>query len=155
MTEFQAAIGLRQLEKLPRWVAQRNNNANEIVGTLKQFDFIDTPTLQLLDNSQHAYYRLYAKLKKDVVLAGLSGESLRNHIVNQLVLSGVPCFFGSCAEIYREKLFAKILPNQRLPNAADFADNAFCFLVHHTITNEQLQLMTNTIKQVLTDLDKR
>ena len=155
MTEFQAAIGLRQLEKLPRWVAQRNNNANEIVGTLKQFDFIDTPTLQLLDNSQHAYYRLYAKLKKDVVLAGLSGESLRNHIINQLVLSGVPCFFGSCAEIYREKLFAKILPNQRLPNAADFADNAFCFLVHHTITNEQLQLMTNTIKQVLTDLDKR
>lgn len=155
MTEFQAAIGLKQLEKLPRWVSQRNNNANEIISALKEFNFIDIPTQQVLDNSQHAYYRLYAKVKKDAVVANLSGGKLRNHIVNQLVSSGVPCFFGSCAEIYREKLFAEIIPNQRLPNAADFADNAFCFLAHHTITNEQLQLMNNTIKQVLTDLNQR
>jgi dTDP-4-amino-4,6-dideoxygalactose transaminase len=109
----------------------------------------------VVDNSQHAYYRLYAKVKKDAVVDNLSGEKLRNHIVNQLVSSGVPCFFGSCAEIYREELFVGIAPTQRLPNATDFADNAFCFLVHPTITNEQLQLMSNTIKQVLTDLNKR
>lgn len=152
MTEFQAAIGLKQLEKLPSWVAQRNANANAIIYTLKQFDFIDAPTLQQIDGNQHAYYRLYAKVKPDANIAGLSGETLRNFLIDKLVASGVPCFFGSCAEIYREKLFTNMAPKERLPNAAIFSDNAFCFLVHHTIACEQMELMTNNIKQVLTGL---
>jgi dTDP-4-amino-4,6-dideoxygalactose transaminase len=152
MTEFQAAIGLKQLEKLPRWVAQRNANAKAIIYTLEQFDFIDVPTLQKVDDNQHAYYRLYAKVKLGVSIAGLSGELLRNFLIDKLVASGVPCFFGSCAEIYREKLFINIAPKERLPNAAMFSDNALCFLVHHTITSEQMDLMTNNIKEVLTDL---
>ena len=155
MTEFQAAIGLKQLKKLPQWVAQRNTNAIEIADVLQQFDFIETPTLQTDESSLNAFYRLYSKVKKDIVVANLSGEKLRNYIIKQLVSSGVPCFFGSCAEIYREKLFATSAYSQRLPNAASFADHAFCFLVHHTITNDQLQLTKSTIKKVLTSINKR
>ena len=152
MTEFQAAIGLKQLEKLPNWIKQRNTNAGTIISILEQFDFIDIPQLKLADGNQHAHYRLYAKVKENVVINGLSGEKLRNFIINKLVLSGVPSFSGSCAEIYREKLFAKIAPSERLRNAANFSDNAFCFLVHHTITCEQMALIANNIKQVLTEL---
>ncbi len=152
MTEFQAAIGLKQLEKLPRWVEQRNANAKAIIDTLKQFCFIDVPTLPQVDGYQHANYRLYAKVKPDANIVGLSGDALRNFLIDKLVASGVPCFFGSCAEIYKEKLFTNTAPKERLPNAAIFSDNAFCFLVHHTITSEQMDLMTNNIKQVLTDL---
>lgn len=152
MTEFQAAIGLKQLEKLPRWVKQRNNNAEKIIQVLKQFDFIDTSIMQQVDGSCHAYYRLYAKVSKNVVINGLTGEKLRNLIINQLVSAGVPCFFGSCAEIYREKLFAEFATKQKLPNAASFSGLGFCFLVHHTITNTQIQLMKNNINQVLSNL---
>ena len=155
MTEFQAAIGLKQLEKLSRWVKQRNNNAEEIIQVLKQFDFIDMNTMQQVDGSYHAYYRLYAKVSKNTVVNGLSGEKLRNLIINQLVTAGVPCFFGSCAEIYREKLFAESAPIQRLPNATSFSDLGFCFLVHHTITDTQMQLMKNNINQVLSNLNTR
>jgi dTDP-4-amino-4,6-dideoxygalactose transaminase len=155
MTEFQAAIGLKQLEKLPRWVAQRNKNASEIADVLKQFDFIEISTFQTSKGNQPAYYRLYAKMNRNAVINGLNGEKLRNFVINQFVSSDVPCFFGSCAEIYREKLFAKLAPKERLPNAASFSDYAFCFLVHHTITSEQLQLMKNNIKQVLTNLITR
>lgn len=152
MTEFQAAIGLKQLEKLPDWVAKRNKNANEIIDVLKQFDFIDVPEMQVTSGSLHAYYRLYAKVKNNRIINGLSNERLRNFLIVQWTLSGVPCFFGSCAEVYREKLFAKMTPKERLPNAIAFSERAFCFLVHHTITNEQLQLMKNNIKLVLTEL---
>ncbi len=152
MTEFQAAIGLKQLEKLPCWVEQRNANAKAIINTLKQFDFIDVPTLQQVDGNQNAYYRLYAKVRPDANIAGLCGEALRNFVIDKLVASGVPSFFGSCAEIYREKLFANLAPKERLPNAAIFSDNAFCFLVHHTITSKQMDLMTSNIKQVLAGL---
>ena len=41
------------------------------------------------------------------------------------------------------------------PNAASFSDLGFCFLVHHTMTNTQVQLMKNNINQVLSDLNTR
>ena len=152
MTEFQAAIGLKQLEKLPSWIKQRNANAGTITSILEQFDFIEIPQLKLAAGNQHAHYRLYAKVKENVVINGLSSEKLRNFLIDKLVLSGVPCFSGSCAEIYREKLFANIAPSKRLRNAASFSDNALCFLVHHTITCEQMAFVADNIKQVLTDL---
>lgn len=152
MTEFQAAIGLKQLEKLPNWINQRNTNAGTITRILEQFDFIDIPQLELAVGNQHAYYRLYAKVKENVVINGLSGEKLRNFIINKFVSSGVPSFSGSCAEIYREKLFAKIAPSERFRNAANFSDNAFCFLAHHTITCEQMALVAKNIKLVLSEL---
>jgi dTDP-4-amino-4,6-dideoxygalactose transaminase len=155
MTEFQAAIGLKQLEKLPRWIAKRNHNANALIAALKQFDFIEIPTLDALEGNQNAYYRLYAKLKPDITISNLTGEVLRDYMINQLTEAGVPCFSGSCAEIYREKLFANLAPANRLPNAAIFSDYAFCFLVHHTINDEQMGLMGQTIKQVLNDLQTR
>lgn len=153
MTEFQAAIGLKQLEKLPNWVAQRRNNANQIMSILRKFDYIDVPIPNDLDNTQHSYYRLYAKVKNDVVIAGFKGEKLRNFIINQLVIAGVPCFYGSCAEVYREKLFDQTLSNKRLTNSAAFADFAFCFLVHHTITSKELKLMKNLINKVFTEIN--
>ena len=151
ITEFQAAIGLKQLEKLPKWVKLRNRNAKALIGILKQFDFIDVQEVELKDGL-NAYYRLYAKVKKNAVVDGKSDETLRDFMINQLVVAGVPCFSGSCAEIYREKLFTNLAPNKRLENAALFSDNAFCFLVHHTITNQQLSLMSQNIKQLLSSL---
>lgn len=152
MTEFQAGIGLIQLEKLPNWIKQRNVNAGTIISVLEQFDFIETPQLKLAAGNLHAHYRLYAKVKENTIISGLSGELLRNFIISKFVLSGVPSFSGSCAEIYREKLFTNIAPSERLRNAASFSDNAFCFLVHHTIACEQMVWIANSIKQVLTEL---
>lgn len=154
MTEFQAAIGLKQLAKLPGWIKQRNNNAEAIVNVLKQYDFIDVQTLEENTGNLNAYYRLYAKVKSNVVINGLSGQALRNRLVNLFVDAGAPCFHGACAEIYREKAFEHIenKPLGRLPNAAIFADNAFCFLVHHTIKTSELDAMLKNIQDVLSGL---
>jgi dTDP-4-amino-4,6-dideoxygalactose transaminase len=152
MTEFQSAIGLKQLQKLPDWIAKRNSNANALIEVLKQFDFIEVPTLAVSNGNRNAYYRLYAKVKHNTNLNGLTGQVLRDYIIEQFTLSGVPCFSGSCAEIYREKLFADLAPKNRLTNAAIFSESAFCFLVHHTISNEQLQLMKKNVDHVLTRL---
>jgi dTDP-4-amino-4,6-dideoxygalactose transaminase len=152
MTEFQSAIGLKQLAKLPQWVAKRNSNANSLINTLEQFDFIETPILEESKGNLNAYYRLYAKVKRNTNLNELTGEILRDYIIKQFTSSGVPCFSGSCAEIYREKLFADLAPKNRLTNAAIFSESAFCLLVHHTISTEQLNMMKQKIYQELTKL---
>lgn len=156
MTEFQAAIGLLQLKKLPDWIKSRNINAQLLITVLKEFIFLETPTLKEDQGNLHAYYRLYAKVKVGIEFAGLSGEKLRNHIVNEMVILGVPCFFGSCAEIYREKLFSHTtsFSIKRLPNAATFADNGFCFLVHHTITSKQIEQMAKNIRMTFNKLNQ-
>jgi len=53
-----------------------------------------------------------------------------------------------------EKAFERIenKPLGRLPNAAIFADNAFCLLVHHTVTAPELEAMLKNIQDVLTKL---
>ena len=50
---------------------------------------------------QHAYYRLYAFVDDKRLKAGWS----RDRIMNQINALGVPCFSGSCPEIYNEKAF--------------------------------------------------
>jgi dTDP-4-amino-4,6-dideoxygalactose transaminase len=157
MTEFQAAIGLKQLGKLPNWITQRNHNAERIISTLKNFDFVEVHKLEKGLGNLNAYYRLYAKLKAGVSIAGLSGEDLRNAIISRLENVGVPCFVGSCSEIYREKLFADLsaLSMLSLPNAANWASNGFCFLVHPTITAEQLTQIVINIERVMLDIQKK
>jgi dTDP-4-amino-4,6-dideoxygalactose transaminase len=63
MAEFQSAIGLKQLAKLSAWISKRNQHAATIIDVLKQFDFIQTPLFNNTNGNQHAYYRLYAKIK--------------------------------------------------------------------------------------------
>lgn len=156
MTEFQAAIGLKQLEKLPVWIGIRNANAKAIIKVLESFDFIDTPKIIEENSNLNAYYRLYAKVSPNIHVAGMRHKSLRDTLIKSLVDVGVPCFHGVCAEIYREKAFDGIptKPLKRLPNASLFADNAFCLLVHHTITEIELKQMIKKIQNVLAELEQ-
>lgn len=147
MTEFQAAIGIKQLEKLDHWTQRRNQIANQLSAVLKNTDFIkfpNTPNRSI----QHAYYRLYGIIDAE----GESKEfnqALRNRFVETLSASGIPCFYGSCSEIYLEKAFEKTYIGQRLPNAEYYANQAFCLLTHHTITDSELKQAEDIIRQVL------
>lgn len=152
MTEYQAAIGLKQLEKLHSWVEKRNAHAIVLIQVLKQYTFLDVPTMREGEGCKNAYYRLYSKVKANITVNGRSGVALRDYIISQLVAVGVPCFVGSCAEIYREQLFSSSVSFDRLPNASTFADYGFCFLVHHTITNQQICMMSKLLNEVLSGI---
>lgn len=149
MTEFQAAIGLKQLEKLPDWIARRNAIAKDLIASLEVFDFLEVPEIEG-NHNLNAYYRLYVHVKKDATANKLSNKHLRDYLIDCLTNAGVPCFSGSCAEIYLEKAFTTVKPSNRLPNAQFYSENAFCLLTHHTITDEQLDKIARLIKLNLT-----
>jgi len=156
MTEFQAAIGLKQLGKLASWIERRNQHAKTIIEVLKSFNFISVPVLNNSTGNQNAYYRLYATVNPNYKAVFIENESLRDTIVNQLVKEGVPCFTGACSEIYREKLFVDLGYTPRMPciNARFFSENAFCFLVHHTITSSQMDHITVIIRTTLLKINE-
>ena len=145
-TEMQAAIGLIQLKKMNSWNLSRNKNAKSIINTLYKFsEFIELPLVPV--DIQHAYYRVYANIKIDV----LNKPWTRDKIVQELNAKGVPCFTGSCAEIYMEKAFtgSRFSPKKRLINAKSLGESSIAFLCHPTLSRSDLKFMCANIEAVL------
>ena len=74
----------------------------------------------------------------------------RDRIVNEIVAAGVPCFQGSCSEVYLEKAFDNtgFRPEKRLPNAVELGETSLMFLVHPTLTQAEIDKTVSVIKQV-------
>jgi len=155
MTEFQAAIGLKQLAKLRKWIEKRNEHAKVLFDVLKGFEFLEVHTFLNDDLNKNASYRFYARVKAEFNYGYFGDTSTRDVIVNRMTSDGVPCFSGACSEIYREKVFADLGYVPKIPNknAAFYTNHAFCFLVHHTITQDQILFLAKNIEQVLLKID--
>jgi len=148
LTEMQSAIGRSQLRKLPDWVAARRKNA-----AILSDGFSKIPQLRVtvpFDEIDHAYYKYYVFLRPEMFL-NIEHSILRDEIMNAIVAEGIPCFSGSCSEIYREKAFisAGYGPQSRHVNARDLGETSLMFLVHPTLTDEDMVSTVNAVKKIL------
>jgi dTDP-4-amino-4,6-dideoxygalactose transaminase len=105
----QAALGRVQLGRLTGCVARRRRHA----AALRRL-----PALRLTlppARIGHAYYKYCAFVRPERLAPGWS----RDRIMSAVAAAGVPCFSGSCAEMYLEKAFDApgLRPAGRLPVA--------------------------------------
>jgi len=159
MTEMQAAIGRIQLTRMPEWQAARRNNAARIATALAPFSLatgpIRVPELRCggcsgcdgLSGCQHAFYKCYAYIRPENLAEGWD----RDRIVAEISVQGVPCFQGSCSEVYLEKAFDNTgwRPQDSLPIAKELGETSIMFLVHPTLTNAELSKTVEVIQNVL------
>lgn len=154
LTEIQGAIGRIQLTRMSHWTAARTANAAAIRGALAPFADEDGPVrVPALSEeasgcgSRHAYYRLYAYIRRDNLAPGWS----RDRITDEIVARGVPCYHGSCSEVYLEKAFDGTgwRPTIRLPVARELGETSMMFLVHPTLTNAEIVKTTEIVGEVL------
>ena len=145
MTEMQAVIGRIQLQRLPTWTAQRQAHAAQLTQALQPFASIRL--VHVPPYMQHAYYKYYAFVRPEHLAQGWT----RDRIIAELNARHVPCYQGSCSEVYLEKAFDHTpwRPQQRLPHAQELGDTSLMFLVHPTITAEQMQYCIQHIQSVL------
>ena len=148
MLEMQAVIGRIQLKKMKEWTDIRNKNAQVLAEALGQFDFIRLQKIP--DYVVHAQYKFYAFVVKE----RLPDQITRDDIVNKLTIAGVPCYQGSCSEVYKEKAFegCAFYPKKPLVNAIELGETSLMFLVHPTLTNRELLIMTQVISDTLKSL---
>jgi len=141
MTEMQAAIGRIQLKRMPDWHENRLNNANSIWNAAKQCKGLRVPAIP--DYIEHAAYKCYVFVKGDV--------DLRDKIMRDINEKGVPCYSGSCSEVYLEKAFYNtgFRPKERLPNARELGETSLMFLVHPTLTESEIQQTCDAIISVM------
>ena len=95
----------------------------------------------------HAWYKFYAFVQPDALADGWS----RDRILSEIAALGYPALSGSCSEIYLEKCFqdAGLAPSKRLPVARRLGETSLMFLVHPTITPEQMAGYAQAVRSVL------
>ncbi|CAM8625285.1 WecE Predicted pyridoxal phosphate-dependent enzyme apparently involved in regulation of cell wall biogenesis [Burkholderiales bacterium] len=96
---------------------------------------------------QHAFYKFYAYVRPENLAPGWS----RDRIIEEIHARGVPCYMGSCSEVYMEKAFDSTgwRPKERLPVAKELGETSMMFLVHPTLTQAEIRKTQDAITQVL------
>jgi dTDP-4-amino-4,6-dideoxygalactose transaminase len=151
MTEMQAAIGRVQLRRMDKWTAERNANAKAVYDALVPLSGPEGPIRMapLLSGEEgiNAFYRFYCYVRPENLAAGWN----RDRVIREIEAAGVPALQGSCPEIYREKAFESwgLAPLQRLPNALELGETSIAFLVHPTLTGDEIDKACAVASQVL------
>jgi dTDP-4-amino-4,6-dideoxygalactose transaminase len=93
----------------------------------------------------HSYYKYYVFLKPEE----LRSDWDRLRVVNAITAEGIPCATGSCSEIYLEKAFDQIRPATRLANAMKLGDTSLMFMVHPTLTENDIRDKIAAVTKVM------
>ena len=150
LTEMQAAIGRIQLQRLPGWHAARKINAEAILNACDQFpNIVRAPRVP--DADEHAFYKCYVYVRPEQLVKNWS----RDKIIEEIIACGVPCYSGSCSEVYREKAFdgTGFRPRESLPIAQELGETSLMFLVHPTLTPTEIDLTCSAIEQVFSRIE--
>ncbi|HLU17267.1 MAG TPA: DegT/DnrJ/EryC1/StrS aminotransferase family protein [Edaphocola sp.] len=144
MMEMQAVIGRIQLKRMKEWKQKRQANAALLAETCKQFSGMRVP--EVPSYIDHAQYKFYAFVRPEKLNNGWS----RDKIINEMNAAGVPCYQGSCSEVYMERAFDNTAwrPAKRLQNAKLLGETSLMFLVHPTLKHEEVEKTCRVMKEI-------
>ena len=147
LTEMQSAIGRIQLKRMAKWTKLRQANAQMIDQVCCQFRSLRLTVVP--DYVEHAEYKHYMFVVPEL----LNVDWSRDRIVNEINTLGVPCFQGSCSEVYLEKAFegTDFKPKKRLAVAKNLGETSLMFLVHPTLTKDEIEKTCDAIVKVMTE----
>jgi dTDP-4-amino-4,6-dideoxygalactose transaminase len=97
----------------------------------------------------HAYYKYYVFVRPEKLKAGWD----RDRIMNAVAAEGVPCFSGSCSEVYLEKAFEAngLRPIGRQPVAKELGEISLMFLIHPTLTSKDMDTVAKAVSKVMAE----
>lgn len=145
MMEVQAVIGRIQLRRMRDWHAKRLTNAERIWSVAQALPGLRVPVVPT--EASHAAYKCYVFVEPAALAAGWD----RDRILNEITVRGVPCFSGSCSEVYLERAFDNTgwRPLKRLPVAKLLGETSLMFLVHPTLTNTEIDKTCEILAEVM------
>jgi dTDP-4-amino-4,6-dideoxygalactose transaminase len=145
MIEMQAALGRIQLRRMPEWTRSRQANCNRIWDAALGLRGLRVPRLP--DWAGHACYKCYVFVAPEQLRPGWD----RDRICAEIASAGVPCYQGSCSEVYLEKAFASagLGPVTPLPVARKLGETSLMFLVHPTLDETHISLTCKVLQNVM------
>ena len=159
MLEMQAAVGRIQLRRMADWTTTRAANAEAILSACRRHEALRVPAFRCdvgrcgvdcpaRSGCVHAQYKCYVYVRPERLAEGWN----RDRIAAEINARGVPCYQGSCSEVYLEKAFDNTgwRPEERLPVAHELGETSLMFLVHPGLTADEIQRTCDALKEVMT-----
>lgn len=145
MLEVQGGIGRIQLKRMPQWHQSRLDNAHRIWNCARGLCGLRVPKIP--SDIVHAAYKCYVFVEPDQLADGWD----RDRIIDEINALGVPCFSGSCSEVYLERAFEGTgwRPEQSLPTAHQLGETSLMFLVHPTLTESEIVKTCEVLTKVM------
>jgi dTDP-4-amino-4,6-dideoxygalactose transaminase len=145
MLEVQGVLGRIQLRRMAQWRAGRIDYAERIWSQAGELKGLRVPVVS--ENYEHAAYKCYVFVEPQ----HLKADWNRDRILTEISALGVPCFSGSCSEVYLEKAFDDTgwRPEERLSVAKELGETSLMFLVHPTLTETEIEKTCEVIRIVM------
>lgn len=155
LTEMQAAIGRRQLSKIPQWVERRRHFAQIFDHELNNVNgliLFDTPP-----HIHHACYKYYVLLDINKLTPGWT----RDRVIAAINAEGVFCTYGSNWAIGMEDAWRNMANpitgmtydlkrDEHLPNDHYVGTRSMMFQIHPTLDDKAINDTIAAVKKVLT-----
>ncbi|MFP1683015.1 DegT/DnrJ/EryC1/StrS family aminotransferase [Alloalcanivorax sp. C16-1] len=145
LTEMQAVIGRLQLARMADWTGIRRAHCDTLWNSARSMPGLRVPTPSAAVG--HAGYKGYVFVAPEALADGWD----RDRVMNEVVARGVPCFSGSCSEVYLEKCFQDrgLAPAAPLPVARELGETSLMFLVHPTLDESHLARTVAALGEVM------
>ena len=144
MTEMQSAMGRVLLNKVLDRVGKRRRLA-----AILSEGFSKHPALRVTAPPAevvHSYYKYGVFLRPE----RLKSDWSQVRVLEAINAEGIPCVSGSCSEVYLEKGFPEELrPKQSLKVARELGESGLTFLVHPTLTEDDMRDTCRAVEKVL------
>lgn len=147
MTEVQAALGSKLLERLDELNNQRRVMANKFIG-----EMVDYPELifqKTKEATEHVHHLMPAKY--DGSKFGKCNDDLISLLSEKFKIKTIVQYYP----LNRYPLFEKMgFGHSTCPNSDDFFDNMISFPFHHWMSNRDFDYMISSVKLALDELRK-
>jgi perosamine synthetase len=133
MTDIQASVGIKQLEKLDQIIAERRKVALKYHKELEKLDNIRLPVEQPGYFSNYQSYSIY--LKKNFPIS-------RNELMQKMLDRGIATRRGIMTA-HRETAYKNFKGNTELPLSEDAADHSILIPLYYPMTEVEIQTVIN------------
>ncbi len=141
LTEVEAAIGLKQLERLDERVRRRRENAAFLTERLSQLDGIQTPYVP--EGVEHSYHQY--SILVDPETLGRTRDELARALHEQGVGTGV----HYPRPIHKQPAFERLLGEQHLPVSERVAERILSLPVHPALTRDDLERICTAVERAV------
>jgi UDP-4-amino-4,6-dideoxy-N-acetyl-beta-L-altrosamine transaminase len=133
MTDIQAALGVSQMSKLPKFVERRNEIASQYTSV---FEDLNLRVQKVLDGDRSSYH-LYTIQTE----AGMQ-KSLHSYLIQQNIMANLHYI-----PIYRQPYYSAMgFKAGYCPNAESYFNGTISIPIHHKLSDDQVGFVVDKVK---------
>ena len=139
LTDIQASVGIKQLEKLDWLIAERRKIALQYHEAFREFDFLRLPVEKEGFFSNYQSYSIY--LKQDAPIS-------RNELMEKMLEADISTRRGIMTS-HRETAYKAACQGIQLPKSENLCDNSIILPLYVPMASEDVRCVIDTFKSII------